>query len=58
LSSGDRIGDWEGNGLRLSLNWRGINAPNQLRLLLAGRHFQDGRLVLGDAPRLERAVGA
>jgi len=31
---------------RLSLNWRGINAPNQLRLLLAGHEFQDGQLVL------------
>jgi hypothetical protein len=32
--------------LRLSLNWRGINAPNQLRLLLAGHDFHDGRLEL------------
>jgi hypothetical protein len=34
--------------LRLSLNWRGINAPNQLRLLLAGHQFRDGQLVLED----------
>ena len=34
---------------RLSLNWRGINAPNQLRLLLAGHQFQDGQLRLEDA---------
>ena len=46
--------------LRLSLNWRGINAPNQLRLLLAGHHFQDGQLVLEDsrAGQLTEAVGA
>ena len=35
--------------LRLSLNWRAINAPNQLRLLLAGHQFEDGQLVLEDA---------
>ena len=33
---------------RLSLNWRGINAPNQLKLLLAGHPFQDGQLLLED----------
>jgi transposase-like protein len=46
--------------LRLSLNWRGINAPNQLRLLLAGHQFRDGQLVLEDgaASPLARAVGA
>jgi putative transposase len=46
--------------LRLSLNWRGINAPNQLRLLLAGHQFQDGHLVLEDtrAPVHAQAVGA
>ena len=44
--------------LRLSLNWRGINAPNQLRLLLTGHQFRDGRLVLDDAPTLAQAVGA
>jgi putative transposase len=43
--------------LRLSLNWRAINAPNQLRLLLAGHHFQDGHLLLEDAPTLAQAVG-
>jgi len=46
--------------LRLSLNWRGFNAPNQLRLLLAGHQFRDGQLVLEDAraPTLAQAVGA
>jgi transposase-like protein len=45
--------------LRLSTNWRGINAPNQLRLLLAGRRFQDGKLVLdGSATDSRLAVGA
>ena len=45
---------------RLSLNWRGINAPNQLKLLLAGHHFQDGQLLLDDtrAADLTRAVAA
>jgi len=32
--------------LRLSLNWRGINAPNQLQLLLTGHDFPDGHLDL------------
>jgi hypothetical protein len=31
---------------RLSTNWRGINAPNQLHLLLAGYRFVDGQLQL------------
>src|SRR5438270_8081454 len=46
--------------LRLSLNWRGLTAPNQLRLLLTGHQFRDGQLVLEDAPMatLARAVGA
>lgn len=35
--------------LRLGMNWRGINAPNQLRLLLAGHIFRDGQLVLEDS---------
>ena len=35
--------------LRLSLNWRSINAPNQLRLLLAGYRFQDGQVTLEEA---------
>ena len=45
---------------RLSLNWRGINAPNQLKLLLAGHQFQDGQLLLQDtrAPDLVQAVAA
>jgi putative transposase len=30
--------------IRLSLNWRSINAPNQLALLLAGETFADGKL--------------
>jgi hypothetical protein len=29
---------------RLSLNWRAINGPNQLLLLLAGEGFVDGKL--------------
>ena len=33
---------------RLSLNWRGINAPNQLKLLLADHQFRDGQLLLED----------
>ena len=44
--------------MRLSLNWRGINAPNQLRLLLAGHQFRDGQLVLDDAPPRALAVSA
>lgn len=45
---------------RLSLNWRGINAPNQLKLLLAGHQFQDGQLRLEDARAadLAQAVAA
>jgi transposase-like protein len=45
---------------RLSLNWRGINAPNQLKLLLAGHQFQDGQLLLEDArsANLAQAVAA
>jgi len=45
---------------RLSLNWRSINAPNQLRLLLAGYQFQDGQLLLEDtrAAELAPAVAA
>lgn len=34
--------------LRLSVNWRTITAPNQLKLLLSGHHFYDGQLVLVD----------
>ncbi|MHB1527609.1 MAG: hypothetical protein ACYCZN_15290 [Candidatus Dormibacteria bacterium] len=30
--------------LRLSTRWRPINGRNQLTLLLAGEHFDDGRL--------------
>src|SRR5262249_23716426 len=44
--------------LRLSLNWRGINAPNQLRLLLAGHQFRDGRLVLEQPPTLAQVEAA
>jgi len=45
---------------RLSLNWRAINAPNQLTLLLAGHRYVDGKLVLADANAAteQRAVGA
>jgi hypothetical protein len=35
--------------LRLGLNWRAINAPNQLQLLLEGHRFQNGKLVI-EAP--------
>jgi hypothetical protein len=31
--------------LRLSMNWRGINAPNQVRLLLTGHVSRDGQLA-------------
>ena len=41
--------------VRLSTNWRGINAPNQLDLLLAGHRFVDGRLHL-DQPSLEETA--
>jgi transposase-like protein len=44
--------------LRLSLNWRGINAPNQLRLLLAGHVFRDGQLVLEEASAVAEALSA
>src|SRR6202049_2036186 len=40
---------------RLSLNWRGINAPNQLKLLLAGPQFQDGQLLLEDTRAADHA---
>lgn len=45
---------------RLSLNWRGINAPNQLKLLLTGHQFHDGQLLLEDARTadLTQAVAA
>jgi putative transposase len=42
--------------LRLSLNWRGINAPNQLRLLLAGQRFADGQLVIDHRKRKEESA--
>ncbi len=37
---------------RLSMNWRSINAPNQLSLLRAGHSFVDGKLHL-DQPTQE-----
>jgi putative transposase len=44
---------------RLSLNWRAINAPNQLTLLLTGHRYLDGKLIIGDAAAAEQqAVGA
>ncbi len=44
---------------RLSLNWRAINAPNQLTLLLAGHRYLDGKLIVADAAATEQqAVGA
>jgi hypothetical protein len=46
--------------LRLSLNWRGFNTPDQLRLLLDGHQLQDGQPLLEDVrgPTLIQAVGA
>jgi transposase-like protein len=44
--------------LRLSLNWRRITAPNQLRLLLAGHQFRDGRLLLEASPPVAQAAAA
>jgi hypothetical protein len=41
--------------VRLSTNWRGINAPNQLDLRLAGDRFVDGRLQLAQ-PSKEKAA--
>lgn len=41
---------------RLSTNWRSINAPNQLTLLLAGQRFVDGKLQL--AQRTDEKVAA
>ena len=32
--------------LRLGLNWRSTNAPNQLQLMLKGHRFHDGKLVI------------
>ena len=34
----------------LSLNWWGINAPNQLQLLLAGHAFTNGKLNIPNPP--------
>lgn len=31
---------------RLSTNWRSINAPNQIRLVLDGHRFVDGKLIV------------
>jgi len=39
--------------LRLTLNWRAINAPNQLRLLLAGHRYVDGQLIIDHRKRKE-----
>ena len=41
---------------RLSTNWRGINAPNQLYLLLAGYRFVDGQLQLAQPSPEEAAT--
>ena len=41
---------------RLSLNWRAINGPNQLTLLLAGERFVDGNLNRTDQPTTESAA--
>jgi transposase-like protein len=43
---------------RLSLNWRAVNAPNQLALLLAGHPYVDGKLRLADATTEQQAVSA
>jgi hypothetical protein len=39
--------------LRLSLNWRAINAPNQLRLLMDGHRYVDRQLVIAQRKRKE-----
>ena len=41
---------------RLSLNWRSINAPNQLQLLLTGHQFVDGKLHLDQATQEDVAA--
>jgi transposase-like protein len=41
---------------RLSLNWRAINGPNQLNLLLAGEHFVDGKLNRDQPANMEGAA--
>ena len=38
---------------RLSLNWRAINAPNQLLLLLHGHRFVNGRIHLPESSKKE-----
>jgi putative transposase len=43
---------------RLSLNWRAINAPNQLQLLLQGHRFVNGRLQLANPPPPQEDVAA
>ena len=42
---------------RLSLNWRAVNAPNQLLLLVQGRRFVDGRLQLPE-PAPQEVIAA
>ncbi len=42
--------------IRLSTNWRSINAPNQLTLLLAGHRFLDGKLRLEPSSPQENAA--
>jgi hypothetical protein len=41
---------------RLSLNWRSINGPNQLTLLLAGERFVDGKLHRDQPTNMEGAA--
>jgi len=41
---------------RLSTNWRGINAPNQLHLLLAGYPVVDGQRQLSQPSPEEAAA--
>lgn len=44
--------------VRLGLNWRSINAPNQLQLLLQGHQFRDGKLVIAPPPSSAAEVSA
>lgn len=41
---------------RLSLNWRSINAPNQLQLLLTDHRFVDGKLQLDQVVQEDAAA--
>lgn len=41
---------------RLRLDWRSINAPNQLQLLLTGHRFVDGKLTLDQVTKEDIAA--